>query len=353
MSFSLKPQKQSPKPDKHPDSNIVAIIDLDFVKYSVAGVGETRSIIAKHKASGKEKAFDNKTDFWGRGKKVGGWLGKQNEARAEKGLPPFEKDSFEIIDVQEPEPLENVLHSAKLMVLGALDKLGTDKYEAILGEGDSFRVGLSTLMEYKGSRKDLLKPIHLQAVTDYLAETFKPKVVTGIEADDAVVMRAFGDPNAVIVGVDKDYRGQPVKFFDVNNPDEKIIEGDCFGELEYISSKKKVKGKGRIFLYWQMLAGDTSDEYKANCKSTKKYGDKKAYDALSPCGDDKEALEVVIREMKMLYPEPIEVDTWRGNKMWVDWMVVANEQFQMARMLRWEGDIMHFDHWLKEYGVEY
>jgi hypothetical protein len=150
MAFKPKSKnnKQSPISENKHDSGLIAIIDLDFVKYAVAGVGEKRSIIARHKESGREKEFDNRTAFWGRGKKIGGWLGEQNESREEKGLELFSKEDFEIQDVQDPEPLENVLHSAKLMVLSALDALGTNNYEAYIGEGESFRVGLSTLMEY-------------------------------------------------------------------------------------------------------------------------------------------------------------------------------------------------------------
>jgi hypothetical protein len=196
-----------------------------------------------------------------------------------------------------------------------------------------------------------LKPLYLTEVSDYLKHVFKPKVVTGIEADDAVVMRAYCSPDAVIVGVDKDYRGQPIQFFDVNNPEEGIINGGCFGEL--IDKGKKISGYGRIFMYWQMLAGDSSDHYTANCHSELKYADKKAYKALADCKDDKEALQSVIEEFKKMYPEPIEIQTWRDNKVLIDWYYVANEMFQMARMLRWEGDSMSFDQWCYNYNVKF
>ena len=155
----------------HPDR--IVIIDLDFVKYSSAGVGEKRSIIAIHKKSGKSKPFLNRTAFWGRKRKVlEGWLGDENKEREAKGLKPFTKEGFDIEDVQEPEPLENLLHTAKKQVQGVLTSLGTNNAEYFIGQGDSWRVEASTLLKYKGQRSDLLKPVHLDAVSDYLKEKY-------------------------------------------------------------------------------------------------------------------------------------------------------------------------------------
>lgn len=351
MSFSLKPEQPKLTTEKHPESDITAIFDLDYVKYSVASVGEKRSILVTHKKTGKKKEFENRTAFWGRGGKIGGWLGEQNKKRIEKGLKPFEKEDFEIEDLQEPEPLENVLHSAKQMVLSALDALGTDKYECYLGEGDSFRVNVSTLLKYKGNRDDAIRPVLLKEVTDYLVRTFQPKVVTGIEADDAVVIRAIGDPNAVVVAVDKDTYSQPVRVFNPNRPEQGIVNCDCFGKLWMEGNK--VRGKGRIHLYYQIASQDNVDNFKLSCFSDKKWGAKSAYKALVDCKDDKEALEKLIEIAKNLYPEPKVVTGWRGNQFTIDWLYVLRECFLMAKMKYSDYDHTTFDDWLTKYGVEY
>lgn len=356
MSFSLKPKQTKLEPDKHPDSDIVAIIDMDYVKYSVASVGEKRSIRVIHKASGRERKFNNRTEFWGRSKKtIGGWLGEQNEKRVEKGLKPFTKEDFEVENVRVTEPLENVLHSAKQMVLSALEALGTDKYEAYIGEGDSFRLNLSTLLKYKGNRDDLEKPLLLDDVTDYLKRTFKPTIVRGIEADDAVVIRAKGDPNAIVVAVDKDTYSQPVKMFNPNRPEQGVVDCDCFGELwlEGKGSNQKVRGKGRLHLYYQIGSQDSIDNFKLNCFSDKKWGSKSAYKALVDCQDDKEALEKLIEISKNLYPEPKVVTGWRGNQFTIDWLYVLRECFLMAKMKYSDYDHETFDDWLDKYGVKY
>ncbi len=367
--MAFKPRNTKEEPENFPDNEMEAIIDLDYVRYAVASVGEEVVIkaIYKHK-EGVEKEFKNITAFRGRSKKtIGGWLGELNAEREEQGKKPFLVEDFEIQQVQrrkvevdvdgeqlaEDQSTANVMHSAKQMVLSDLKAAGTDKYLAILGKGKSFREGVSTLMKYKGNRDNVLRPLLMDDVTDYLKRKFNPEVVEGIEADDRVIQLAYGHPNRFVMGVDKDMYSQPVKVFNPNRPEEGIIDCDCLGKLYTAGegSNIKVRGHGRLHLYYQMLAGDTSDNYKGGCASSKRLGSKGVYNYLHEAENDQEALQLVIDKFKELYPEPLEVETWRGNKMWFDWYRVADEQFQMARMHRWEGDIMSFEAWCSEYGV--
>lgn len=320
-------------------SKLTAIIDLDYVKYSAASVGEKRTITVIHKASGREKEFNTRTEFYGRDKaKSGGWLGELNAKRTS----PFTVDEFEIIDVQTPEPIENVLQIAKTQVENDLKKLGTNKYKAFLGKGDSFRVELSTLLKYKDNRKDMLRPLHMDAVTEYLGRKFKAEIVEHLEVDDMCVIEAYSNPNAVIQGLDKDYYGQPVKYFNVNRPDEGIQDCNQFGKL-WLDDKGDVRGIGRMHLYWQIASNDTSDNYAANCFSDIKWAGKSAYKALVECIDDTQAWLKLKEVFQHLYPEPKVVKGWRGNEFEIDWKYVLNEQFQMARMLRFDGDNIHVD----------
>lgn len=383
--FSMKAKQDAIEPEDHPESNLVAIIDLDYVKYSTASVAEEVTIKVTHKASGNEKEFKNITEFRGRGKKIGGWLGDLNEERKDK--KPFTLDDFEVEQIQrrkkvqtkefleyealpqakkknieipeefytDEETLGHILHSTKQMILKDLKALGTDKYEGFMGKGDSFRVGVSTLQKYKGNRDKTLRPLIIDDITEYLKNRFSATVVMGLEADDEVVIRAHGDENAVIVGEDKDYRGQPVKFFDINNPDEGIINGDCFGKLWITGTgtKEKIRGYGRLFMYWQMISEDKVDNYKANCHSDTKWAGKGAYKVLCECKDDKEALEVCITTMQKLYPIPKVINTWQGHETLIDWLYVLREMFQMARMKTHHNDFTVLDDWFVKYDVEY
>lgn len=328
---------------------ITAILDLDYVKYASASVGEKRSIVVTHKSSGREKEFNTRTEFYGRDKaKSGGWLGELNAKRES----PFAIDEFDIVDRQVAEPIDHVLQIAKTQVEGDLKRLGTNKYKAFLGKGDSFRVDLSTLKKYKDNRKDMLRPLHMDAVTEYLERKFKAEIVTGIEADDRCVIEAYNNPNAVIQGLDKDYYGQPVKFFNVNRPDEGIQDCNQFGSL-WLDDKGDVRGIGRMHLYWQMASNDTSDNYAANCFSEIKWAGKSAYKSLVEAKTDTEAWGKLKGIFQYLYPEEKTVLGWRNDPIDITWDYVLNEMFVMARMLRFEGENLNAYDVMDKLGVSY
>lgn len=328
---------------------ITSIIDLDYVKYASASVGEKRSIIVTHKASGRQKEFGTRSEFYGRDRAhTGGWLAELNAKRDS----PFLVEEFEIEDLQTPEPLDHVLHIAKTQVENDLKRLGADNYKAFLGKGESFRVELSTLLKYKDNRKEMLRPLHMDAVTEYLERKFKAEIVTEIEADDACVIECCSNPNAVIQGLDKDYYGQPVRFFNVNRPDEGIQNCNQFGKL-WLDDKGDVRGIGRMHLYWQMCSNDTSDNYAANCFSEKKWAGKSAYKALVDCKNDVEAWNKMKEVFLVLYPEPKTVIGWRNDPIEITWDYVLNEMFMMARMLKKRDEDINAYDVMDKLGVKY
>ena len=316
-------------------SKYTAILDLDWCKYTAAAAGEKRNILVVHKKTGDEFTFKTRTDFYGRKKsRDEGWIGEQLKKGKDICV-----DDFTITDVQVPEPIENVLHTAKSMVESALYNLGTDKYKGFVGKGESFRVERSTLLKYKSNRAELIKPLYLNEVSEYLIKKFNAEVVTSIENDDAVVMTAYKQPNNVVVGCDKDFYGCPIKFFNVNRPSEGIINCDKFGKL-WRDDKGKVRGVGRQFLLFQTCSNDKSDNYAANCFSEIKWAEVSAYEALKDAANDKEAWLAMEGVFKHLYPEPKTVQGWRGHDITIDWQYVMNECFDMARMLRYDEDIV-------------
>lgn len=330
-------------------SDIKAIIDLDYVKYSAASVGETRSIKVVHNSSGREKGFPTRTDFYGRDKlKSGGWLGELNAKRQS----PFLLDEFSIVDVQTPEPIDHVLQIAKTQVENDLKKLGATKYKAFLGKGESFRVELSTLLKYKNNRKNMLRPLHMDAVTEYLERKFKAEIVTGIENDDRCVIEAYNQPNNVVIGIDKDFYSSPNKFFNVNRPEEGIVDANCFGKL-WLNEKGDVRGIGRMHLYWQIASNDTSDNYAANCFSDVKWAGKSAYKSLVEAKDDREAWEKLKAIFQYLYPTRKTVLGWRNDPIDITWDYVLNEMFLMARMLRTRDEQLNAYEVMDKMGVSY
>jgi len=324
------------------------VLDLDLYKYHAAAAGEKRSVLVTHKASGREKEYKTRTEFYGDWrKKEGGALAVINEGRTS----PFLWDEFSYNDIQRPEPIENILHTAKLMVEKDLAASGAKKYKAFLGKGESFRVELSTLLKYK-DREHLLKPLALAEVTDYLEKKFKAEVVTEIECDDAVVMECYKKPSNFAMIEDKDFWGCPINVWDRNQQERGIVNCDKFGHL-FLDTKSKVRGEGRIFLLFQVASQDDTDNYKANCFSNTKWGDKSAYKALVDCKTDTEAWQKLKGIFQYLYPEQKTVLGWRGDEISLTWDYVLNECFMMANMVKIAGEQINAYDMMDEYGVKY
>jgi hypothetical protein len=322
---------------------MIAIIDADAVKYAAAVVGEKRTIVVHHPASGKEMPFANRTAFYGTNKK-GGWLAERNAKRTS----PFELDEFLIEDIQTAEPVEYALQTAKKSMERFLSLAGCKEYNAYVGVGDCFRVEKSTVLKYKGNRKDLLKPIHLEAITEYLIKKWKAKEVTGIEADDQCVIDCYGTDN-ILIGIDKDYFGCPVHYLNSNLGE--VIDCDQFGELR-LDDKGKVRGFGRIFQLFQIASGDSIDNYKANSASDIKWAEKGAYNVLKDCKTDADAWKALVGIYQMLYPNPKRITGWRGDIIEVDWYLMLQENYDMARMLTHPTDFdVQVKTKLSEFGV--
>lgn len=326
---------------------VTLIVDADRYAYNAAAAGEKRSILVKHELLGEMK-FPNRTAFWGRGKTIGGALAELNKDRE----VPYEKSEFTITDVQESEEVSHTLHTAKAMINKLLQQFNTTKYKLYLGRGDCFRVEMSTLLKYKGQRDDLLRPLALDAVKDYYLNKFNSELCTFYEADDAVVMAAWKKKDHIVVAGDKDIFGTGIICYNYDMPNVGVIDTNCFGKL-WIDAKGKVRGHGRIWLYFQVLSEDDSDNYCANCFSDTKWGPMSAYKALLPCTTDVAAFKVLVDCFKMLYPEKKTVEGWRGNQIEIDAIYVLNECWQMARMRRFEGDEFHITSVLDKNKINY
>lgn len=322
--------------------------DLDFVKYAVASKGEKRSIKAYHPISGDEFSCATRTELWGH------YLKKNKGLLAEFNLKngtEYRAEDLVVIDIQEPEPFSLVSNAVDGMFSKVMYQLKTKNYSAYIGEGKSFRVERSTILEYKGQRKDTLKPLHLEEVSNHLIKKYSPEVVTYYEADDRVVMDAYRNKDKCVIGVDKDYFGCDVLFFNANQVDKGIQDCSGLGSL-YLNAKGEVKGIGRMFFYHQILSGDSSDNYKANSANPEfEWGDKSSYKLLKDCKTDKEALEAIKQGYQLIYPEPRIISGWKGDEIEVDWLYCAEENFQMARMLRWENDVVSLKDVMIKFGV--
>lgn len=350
--------------------------DYDPLLYTAGSIGEKRYVKIVHRESGDEYEFPNRTEFYGHWKaKAGGFLAEYNQNRTTPRLP----EEFDYIDVQEPEPVEYCMKTLKEMILRVKETVSADSYYGYSGKGKTFREDVSQVLMYKGNRLNSIRPIHLEELKDYLVKRHDCTIITEIEADDAVSMDAYAayqkwrksksnDDLLITAGVDKDYLQCAGHLI---NPEtcEKIDSHDgSFGGL-WLNEAGDVKGRGRAWLYWQIISGDSADNYKAHAASGKRWGDKTAYPYIKNAKTDKEAWEALVKAYKHLYPLPKTIPGWRAyedpDKMttlkegWeqhvvlVDWLSMLQENTTLAFMLRKPGDKIDVEETLKRLEVEF
>ncbi|MNQ24616.1 hypothetical protein D3C85_378150 [compost metagenome] len=327
---------------------MIGHFDLDAIKHAAACAGEKRTVKVVHKQTGRSLEVNTRTEWYGNWRDKSG--GKLAQINKQKGTE-FQWDDFEYEDIQTPEPIENIMHSAKLMVQKAVELSKADKVYYYIGKGESMRLERSTLLKYKGQRENLIKAVYLDEVSDYLKNKFSAELVTHREVDDAVVMGSYGKKNHFVIGAEKDFLGCGSNFFNFRKPELGLMNTNCFGSL-WLNDKNEVTGIGRMFKLFQCCSIDSADNYAANCMSSTRWGAKSAYNALKDCKDDKELFQASVGVFKKLYPEPKTVTGWRGDGIEIDWLYVFQECFDMCHLHRKENDWIDVKEILEKYKIE-
>lgn len=334
------------------NKKLTGFFDLDAIKYQLAFAGQKSSIKAVHNQSGDEYEFKTRSEFWGRTKDIGGWLAVDNLLRES----PRQREEFIIEDIVKADPVENVLYSTRHKIESVVRESGVRDWYGFIGEGDSFRVELSTLQKYKGQRTSP-SPHHLEAVSNYIKSKYSDRVevTKGYESDDRIVMECHNNPKHLALIAEKDYYGCGLLLYNFEKPEEGIVNCYGFGKLWMDSSgkTKKYRGTGRLFKYYQISSSDTIDHYASNCFSDVRWGQQHAFDSLVNCKDDKEAFTEMVKIFKYLYPIPKTITGWRGNDIEIDWLYVMQEMTDMAHLHRKENDWLNVRDILNNLGVEY
>jgi hypothetical protein len=328
------------------DNSVIVVVDGDEVAYMIAAACETRGVVIKNTSTGAESEFKNKTQF----------------LKLLKGIE-YPDGLFSITETQVAEPAKNAYSTIKKRIEAIKNRFNTNSIETYVGGEDNFRDSLPLPVKYKGNRDDTMRPILLDSCKEYLLKYAGAELVTGYEVDDKQVMRQWeGYTNKTkIINLSRDKDSKGCMGW-LANPDDKndvpaeFIEG--LGSL-YIDDKKKVRGSGRIFLYFQVIVGDSADNYNPRdlveqVKGKKpRFGEKAAYDLLSPCTTDKECLQAV-HDLYLSWfgAEQFSYTTWDGNlEEDVDYITAFQLYFDCARMLRWEGDKVLVRDMLTKMGV--
>lgn len=193
-------------------------------------------------------------------------------------------DAFEVYDEHQVEPPGHAVHALRELLDRIITESGATKGYKIFLSGPTeqgFRYKLATIREYKGNRKDALRPVHYELLKQYLIDKWGAVVVNRIEADDACAINA---PGNVVCTIDKD-------LLQVPGLHHRFTDGKDVFEVDQMTADQH--------LFSQILTGDTTD----NIVGCPGIGEKKAQEILLNCATAKEMLQAVRSTYIERWPE--------------------------------------------------
>jgi 5'-3' exonuclease len=133
----------------------------------------------------------------------------------------------------------------------------------LTGKGN-FRDEVATTQPYKGNRDNKRVPVHKNLLRDYMVTEWNAQVVNGMEADDAIAIKATElDHDVIICSLDKDFKQIPCRMYDYTKKNLNAFNSD----------------DAMRWLYKQALMGDRVD----NIPGIYGIGPKKADKIIDPC----------------------------------------------------------------------
>lgn len=178
---------------------------------------------------------------------------KMKTFETNSGLPLIHSEK--LINV---EPVSHALSIVKQTLEGIIrETVGTGnrnlQIHTLLSGPGNYREKIATYRPYKGNRDPDHKPVHYQAIRDYLTQQWDAIVVTGHEADDEASILAHGlrkrKYKYVVASIDKDLHQIPGQHYDYR-----------IKQLMTMSLEE-----ARIVLWRQALSGDTTDNIAGAC----------------------------------------------------------------------------------------
>ena len=217
-----------------------ALIDGDIIVYACAFVAEKKIHSVYYETP--------------EGEVVEAEFSNKKEANA------FLKDNGgELITTTRIQPAAFGMQAAKTLLNKIMEATGASDYRLFLTGKDNFRDALVTY--YKKNRVQP-KPVHYQAIKDYLIGYCDAEVVDGEEADDALGKNQTED--TIISTIDKDLDMVPGWHYNWTK------------DIKYHVSAQA----GLEFFYTQMLTGDSTDNIPGLFKMTGKRASAKLKDRL-------------------------------------------------------------------------
>lgn len=314
----------------------LVVIDGDLISYRSAAANERRTIKVTHKRTGKQKAFENRTEF--------------KEHLATKG---FALEDYSIQDVQDCDELPYALHTAKQTIKGICDSCECSNYIVVISGKDNFRMNIPLPTQYKSNRDESIRPLQLADVKNYVLHKH-PSVTALGEADDLLAeyaYKGFKEKRKIVQAtIDKDGLSNMGWLFNWTKM-EKPIYISGLGELHY--EGKSVKGTGRKWFMLQSIVGDATDGYKPTDLCGVKFGEKGAYKLLADLKTDKECWEATTELYKSWYPAPVTYKAWDGVEYTKNYLDIMQMYVDCAHMQRWKNDRIVVTEVLDKLGITY
>jgi len=197
--------------------------------------------------------------------------------------------------VDDPEEEKFAISRMGHFIDGLLSVDGVDTYSGYITGSSNYRSEISTENKYKGNRENARKPIHYDALREYLLDKWCFELIEGQEADDAIGIAVYDSPvdTTCVMSIDKDLnmlRGWHYNF----------VKEDLY----YVTEEEAIKN-----FYIQILTGDRVD----NIQGLKGIGPKKAEKILKDLVDEQDLFDAVLEA----YEDDIDTLTERAQLLWI------------------------------------
>jgi 5'-3' exonuclease len=185
--------------------------------------------------------------------------------------------AFSCEDKDVEDALDKVDDLIQWSIYACVLEYDVEDYQVFLTGKGNFRYDIAISHEYKGNRKDVEKPQHLEAIRKHMIKAWEAVVSKGEEADDLIGIAATeGGKESIVVSIDKDMLQIPCRHY---NPNKK--------EFTVVSDFDGLK-----FFYTQILTGDRAD----NIVGLYGVGPKKAEKILADCKTEADMYEECLHQ---------------------------------------------------------
>lgn len=223
-----------------------ALIDGDIIVYRVGFAAQTTFYDVYYRPEGEDwgpvRSFNNKTDL--------------NAFMEEQG---DEKEEFYWNKRIVADDIAAALHSVKLQVQSILKGTNAKNYKLFLTGKGNYR---DKIVYYKANRNRSDRPIHYDAIREYLIKHWNAKVVNNREADDALSITQWRDYTQASETYEErdgeEFRNSLLTIICSIDKDLKMVPGWHYNFVtkEFVYQSKE---GGLRWFYTQMLQGDVAD----------------------------------------------------------------------------------------------